>query len=102
MSITLGQLRLQAQQRSDMVNSNFVTTAEWNYFISDSYKELYDILVSKMVDQYTKDPLTFTIAAGASSYTLPSDFYKLRGLDLAAGAASGNVWIPLHPFNFEQ
>lgn len=103
MSITLAQLRMQAQQRCDMVNSNFITNAEWNYYLSDSYKELYDILVSKMADYYTLDPIIFTLGGNATSYILPADFYKLRGVSMASGAQTpGDVWIPLHPFNFEQ
>ena len=35
---SLGALRLQAQQRADMENNPAISTAEWNQYISQSYK----------------------------------------------------------------
>lgn len=51
-SMSLGQMRLNAKQKADMINSNFVTLPEWNTYISNSYKELYDILIQKYGDDY--------------------------------------------------
>jgi hypothetical protein len=51
-SMSLGQLRLNAKQKADMINSNFVTLPEWNSYLSNSYKELYDILIQKYGDDY--------------------------------------------------
>jgi hypothetical protein len=94
MAITLADLRLQAQQRADMENSNYVGVTEWNVYINESYSKLYDILVSAYEDYYTKDPVSFTIASG-NTYTLASDFYKLRGLDRSVDGADG--WQTVHP-----
>src|SRR4051812_34494215 len=41
---SLGEIRLQAQQRADRVNSTFVTKVEWNDYVNQSYHELYDLL----------------------------------------------------------
>ena len=54
--MTLGQVRLFAQQRADRVNSQFVTTTEWNSYINQSYFELYDLLVTVYEDYYLAPP----------------------------------------------
>lgn len=77
--ITLLSLRTRTRQRADMVGSNFCTDTEINGYITDSYKELYDMLVDA-VEDYNLSSASSTITTG-STFNLPSDFYKLRGLD---------------------
>jgi hypothetical protein len=96
MAVTVDSVRLQAKQRADMVNSNFVSPSEWIAMINLSWKELYDILVAKFEDYYTAPPLTFTVTAGNTA-PLPLDFYKMRGLDYAL---SGSDFYPLEKFTF--
>lgn len=112
---TLGQIRLLSQQKADRVNSNFVTTAEWNTYINMSYFELYDLLVQKYGNDYFVAPETRFVLTGASSYALPDGitmfqdqnnnpyvaqpFYKLLGVDLAINAAN-NAWITLGKYEF--
>lgn len=99
MTTTVSSILSAARQRSDMVGSQFVTDAEWISYINYSYKELYDILVSKFEDYYTKEPAyTFTLATG-NSVALPNDFYKMRGLDRAV---SGTEYYTIHPYTFEE
>lgn len=98
MSMTVAEVRLAAQQRADMVNSQFVTPTEWVSYINFSYKELYDILVAKFEDYYSIS-LTFSVPSGSNSYTLPADFYKMRGVDRAV---SGNEFYTIRPFTFED
>lgn len=99
MAVTLAQLRTQARQRADMANSTFVDDDELTTYINDSYLELYDLLVSKFEDYFVGTPTSFTLASGVSTYTLPSDFYKLVGLDKALG---GGDYYALRPFNFNE
>jgi hypothetical protein len=99
MAETLASLRDQARLRADMQNSKFVSDAEFNQYISDSYAELYDLLVSKFEDYYTADPLVFHVDSG-NTYDLPVDFYKLKGLDRAL--SDSNDWYTLRPFTFED
>jgi len=100
--MTLLQLRTAAQQRADMVNSEFVSDSEWNSYINQSYYELYDLLVQKYGnDYYVADPHTFTTDGVNDSYALPSDFYKLLGVDLQLGI-SQDSWVTLKPFNFAE
>jgi hypothetical protein len=102
-SITLASLRTQVRQTADMVDSTFVSDSELNQFIDLSYAELYDILTATCEDYYTLPPINFTIPDGSKTYALPSDFYKLRGLDLSLGGGSNpEDWITVHPFQFNE
>lgn len=97
--MTLGQIRLMAQQRADMVNSSFVSTTEWNTYINNSYFELYDLLITTYEDYYVQSPYIVQTDGSSSQYTLPTDFYKLYGVDLGLSNNS-NAWVTLHRFNF--
>lgn len=100
-TLVLGQIRRQARQRADQVNSQFLTTQEWNQNIYDSVSELYDLLISCFGQEYyVATPYQFTTAGGSTQlYDLPADFYKLLGVD-AAITASTNAWLTLKRFNF--
>lgn len=104
---TLGQLRLQAQQRADRVNSNFLTTSEWNQNINKSYFELYDLLTTVYEDYYIAPALMLATDGSTQLYPLPDGinyngappFYKLMGVDCGLDN-SGNAWVTLKKFNF--
>jgi len=96
--LSLGQIRLMAQQRADMVGSEFVSTSEWNLYINQAAFELYDLLVTEYEDYFMKAPLQIT-TDGSEQYTLPSDFYKLLGVDLGL-ANNTTAWITLKKFQF--
>jgi hypothetical protein len=105
--MTLGQLRALSQQKADRVNSNFVTAAEWNTYINQSYFELYDLLVQKYGNEYFVAEPLFIATTGSDTYDLPNGinnsgapaFYKLMGVDLALNQAS-NAYITLQKFDF--
>lgn len=111
--VSLGALRLQAQQRSDMVNNNSVTIPEWNQYLSQSYKELYDILISAYGNEYyiantyqflTTSLQQYPLPDGTSSFTdttgsTASKFYKLLGVDLQY-SASPTGFVTLRRFEF--
>lgn len=96
--ISLGQLRIMAQQRADLQTSGFVSTSEWNSNINQSYFELYDLLITLYEDYFLQTPYTFT-TTGAQSYTLPTDFYKLLGVDCGLSNGS-NAFASLKKFDF--
>lgn len=97
--LSLGQVRLMSQQRADKVNSNFVTLPEWNTYINQSYFELYDLLVTVYEDYFVKEPLVITTTGITNQVTLPTDFYKLMGVDLGL-TNSQNAWVTLKKFDF--
>ena len=99
MAVQLSALRERARRRANMEDSDFVEDEELNQYISDSYAELYDLLVSKFEDYYVADPLEFSISSGSSTYALPADFYKLIGLDRSVG---GGDYVEVKPFNFND
>lgn len=99
-NVTLAQLRIRARSRANMENSDFVSDTELNQFINDSLAELDDLLIASFGNDYrvsTTSPTT--TVSGTSSYALPSDFYKLLGVD---ARTSGDVWHALRPFNFNE
>lgn len=101
-NVTLGSLRLRAQQESDMVNSSFVSTSEWNSYLSASYKELYDLLVGAYGNEYyVATPYQFTTDGTSKLFSLPTDLYKLLGVDLQIGN-SQNSYVSLKPYNFPE
>lgn len=98
--MTLAELRSAVRQRADMEDSEFVTDAELNSYINNSYTELYDLLVKVNEDYYTISE-SFTLSGGNNIFELPTDFYKIRGLDYALDSSS-NEYIALRPFNFNE
>lgn len=97
--VSLAQLREQSMQRADLQNSQFVTVPEWNSYLNQSAFELYDLLVNTYEDYFITTPYMITTDGSTSQYTLPSDFYKLNGVDLGLDA-NGNAWVPVNKFDF--
>lgn len=113
---TLGQIRLEAQQTADRINSNFVTKSEWNTFINLAMYELYDLLITVYEDYNIAEPASFTVNGSTFLYPLPNGsdtflngvslqpfipkpLYKLRGVDLALQNAA-NGFVTVNKFNF--
>lgn len=103
---SLGEIRLRAQQRADREGSMFVTPPEWNYFINQSYYELYDLLITTYEDYYVAPRLLIPIT-GAASYDLPNGqnytgapaLYKLYGVDIGLDGTN-NAMVTLRKFDF--
>jgi len=97
--VSLSELRLLAQQRADMENGQFITSDEWRRMINRGYAELYDLIVtSANSEDYFLKSGTISLVSGTSTYDLPTDFYKSRGVDLTTG---GSV-VPLRRYNFSE
>ncbi len=117
--MSLFELRLRAQQTADRVNSNFVTTTEWNAFLRLAMYELYDILITSYEDLFASSFVfintngttqNYPLPDGATNYfggTYPSTgstdpaagLYKLAGVDLGVNT-SNNAWVTLNKFDF--
>jgi hypothetical protein len=101
--VTLQYLRQLAQERADRVNSQFVTLPEWNSYISESYKELYDLLIQKYGDDYyVANTYTWTTDGSSVLYPLPADFYKSLLVEVALNPSDNNSWITLRTFQRVQ
>lgn len=95
---TLSDLKTRIRERSDKVNSQFITESELTSLINASYAELYDIIVLTGQDYFTIK-LPFTMAsADAGVYNLPDNFYKFKGLDYLLGA----FFITIYPFDWTE
>lgn len=106
---TVGNIRLEAQQRTDRVNSDNISNQEWNSMINQSYKEFYDIIIQKFGDDYFIAPPVSFITTGqidpvsqAQTFPLPKDFYKLMRCEVALNPGDPNSWITLRQFNAIQ
>lgn len=115
--LSLGAIRLKAQQRADRVNSQFVTLTEWNSYINQAMFELYDLLITAYEDYYFAIPISFVSDGSTYLYDLPNGvntftsglnpnqtfvarpFYKLAGVDLALNSAN-NAYVTVNRFNF--
>ncbi len=110
-TLTLQQLMIAIRQRVDMFPSGytastsgntqlFVTDSELITYINQSYFELYDLLVAAFGNNYyTAAAHQFTSDGSSMFYALPTDFYKMLGLDLMLGNTQQS-WITIHRFEF--
>jgi hypothetical protein len=69
--MSLGELRLRAQQTADRVNSNFVTVSEWNAFLRLSMYELYDLLITSYEDLFASQYVYINTNGTTQNYPLP-------------------------------
>ncbi len=112
--MSLGELRLKAQQRADRVNSDFVTMTEWNSYINQSMYALYDILITAYEDYFMAPRAQILSVGGTSIYPLPNGvvsflnqagssfvaapFYKLLGVDLGL-SNSNQGFVTMDKYN---
>lgn len=84
----------EVRQRSDHVNSNFVTDAELEGWINQSASDLHDLIVDYAGADAFLDSETIPTVVGVSTYELAADFYRLEGVD----ALFGSRWRSLKPY----
>lgn len=100
---TVGNILLECLQRTNKENSTFYTQQEMISMISQSYKELWDILAQKFGDDYfVATPYTYTTGGNVQMYPLPTDFKALLGVEVALNPTDPNSWITVRPFEFIQ
>lgn len=111
--INLGYLRYQSQLQADKLNSEYLTTDEWNFNINQSANELYDILVTKYGDNYFMAPYLLITLTGIDKYPMPDGILysaapvsmKLLGVDVNINGSvntSNAGWTPLSRFNWSD
>lgn len=118
--MSLFELRLRSQQTADRVNSQFVTTSEWNAFIRLAMYELYDILITVYEDMFASEYVFINTTGTLQRYPVPDGvtnyfngiypstsaagapakaFYKLAGMDLGVNT-SNDAWVTLQRYDF--
>jgi hypothetical protein len=82
-AVSLATLRARARERADMVGSSFVadTATSLDAWLNEGAQILHDKLVEAYGSEYLEKSTTATTTT-ATDYALPSDFYKLLGVDL--------------------
>lgn len=99
---TLLSVRTQCKQQSDNVGQSFIADPEWDSYIQASYYELYGLIVQAFGNDYfTQSPSSgFLITTDGinQEFALPTDFFKLLGVDLQI--SSPNYWVSLKQFAF--
>lgn len=96
--VTLLDLKKRSRERADKVGSGFIQDSELVSYINSSACELYDLLVSAYGDDYFMNSYSFQTVGQTESYNLPSDFYKLLGLDQKIG----QEYLTLKPYQFNE
>jgi len=96
---TLSSLRDQVRKRADVENSTArFPDAELNTYINQSWTELYDLIIESGGESYLNSTQIST-SNGTDTYSLPADFYKVRGVDVDVG---GPGPLPMRQFSFEE
>src|SRR5215471_9045653 len=95
---TLLQLRTSVAIRGNYENSFDITSTVLNEAINDAIVDSYDVMVNRWLDYYTKvSSPTITVVSGTDSYALPSDFYKLRKVEILWDGSQPQRWKRLCP-----
>ena len=97
--VSLTELRTLTRQRADMENSQFVTDTELTRYLNNSWGELYNLIVENFNEDYYTTSTTISLSSGTDSYSLPSDFYKMRGVDLVVTSTES---VPLRRYNWSN
>jgi hypothetical protein len=102
---TLLQLRTSFTIRGQYERSNDITPPVANELLNDALEETYNLLVERWDDYYTIVSPTFVTVAGTAAYALPTNFYKLRKVEiLVSGVATDPQarWERLYPISVDD
>lgn len=92
---TLSQLRTRILDVTDKREQRF-SQSVLNTWINQAICEFEDAVL-EVQDTYNLKSDTINIVSGTYDYSLPSDFYRLRGVDIY----DGTYWYSMKPFNFD-
>lgn len=99
-SITIADIRTLVRQRTDTVNTTFVTDAELNNWISDSAAELWDLLVDAYGEDYFTVSDDLVTTPNSEQVVIPDGVYKLRELYYYTLQGSDRIRVRLPRVSF--
>lgn len=100
---TVANLILESRQRCNKENSQFYTDQELVSMVSQSYKELYDVVVTAYGDDYyLATPFSYTTIQNQQMYPLPNDFYKLLLVECALNPQDPNSYVTIRQFMLRE
>lgn len=79
-TVTLQSVIDRAKTHADMKSSGFISDVEALAMFNECYAELYDELIGSFENYFVSD-FNISIAPGEDTYDLPTDFYKIVGVD---------------------
>lgn len=100
-TVTRSTLRTRVRQRTDTVNSTFVSDAELDAWLDDAVAEYRDLIVGAFGEDYYTTSTTFTTTSGTQSYalgTVAPTFYKLSQLYVK----DGSYRCPIHKITLKD
>ena len=66
---------------ADLHNTDFISNEENIYYLNDSWKEFYQLLINKGDKQFVKEVLLYpTNGFGTAEYNLPEDLYQIQSI----------------------
>jgi hypothetical protein len=99
-SVTFAQMVTAVQSRGSYENSADITSTLIKEFLNEALAETWDILVGKWQDYYvTRSNLS--VSANQDGITLPTDFYKLRKLEIV-DSSSPTGYRRLRPHDLDS
>lgn len=83
-AVTLATLRTRVRERADMPTAGFIadSSTSLDAFINEGAQRLHERLIDSLGEEYVSSTSTITTASGTSDYAVPSDFFRLYGVDL--------------------
>jgi len=93
-SVTLRSIADRARVHADMRDTNFISDVDMLAILNEVYPELYDELVTAYENYYVAE-FDLVIQSGTNVYNLPTNFYKLIGVDFKV---NNDAYITLKPF----
>lgn len=99
MSTTTAVLLALAKEAADLTNvTDYVTDPTWTSWINLGIRELHRLVTNKFKPTFFRQ-YDFTLAAGQSQITLPSNFWRLKGLDIDPDTPRRRT---VRPYNFQD
>ena len=96
---TLLVLRTEIRNRGDFQDPYFTDT-EVNAYINDSIAALWDIIIATDPTRYVSQA-DISVVSGTRSYSLPSDYYLLQGVEITDSSAPSG-YRTMHKYNWHE
>lgn len=97
-TLTLAEMRTSVRIRGSYENSADITDTVLTEYLNDGLSETWDMFVQKNDDRYAITTSNTTYAALAASVALPSNFYKMRKVEIL----DGTLWRRLHEIELDS
>jgi len=98
-STTTEQLLALAKEAADLTNvADYVTDPTWISWLNSGVSELHRFVTNKFKATFYRE-YNFTLTAGQSQVTLPSNFWRLKGLDVDPDTPLRRT---VRPYNFQD